>query len=191
MQDGRMTWAMGLDYLKTLAWPTVTLTLAIVFREPIKAVLMRLTAVNTPLGTAEFDAVAEQAVALNPSSPAPAAGSSALPDFSSLYRLASASPAEAVSEAHRGQLGLQALRGQFHGEDERQREISDMVAALDDAHQQHAAALDAITSQQAMNYVRAVELAHAAAGRPMNAPLPARAVSPPASVPEQARPTSR
>ncbi|MFF2118234.1 hypothetical protein ACFVXH_12995 [Kitasatospora sp. NPDC058184] len=51
-----MSWTLGLEYLKAVIWPAFAFTLVIVFREQAAALLRRISSVDTPLGTATFDA---------------------------------------------------------------------------------------------------------------------------------------
>ncbi|MFD8218043.1 hypothetical protein ACFV2U_31095 [Streptomyces sp. NPDC059697] len=60
-----MSWQMALEYLRTLIWPAVVLTLGITFRKQLTSLFGRVESVETPLGTVAFekqaDAVAQEA----------------------------------------------------------------------------------------------------------------------------------
>ncbi|MEU8716418.1 hypothetical protein [Streptomyces sp. NPDC048663] len=60
-----MSWQMALEYLRTLVWPTVVLTLGFTFRKQLASLFGRVESVETPLGTVAFekqaDAVAQEA----------------------------------------------------------------------------------------------------------------------------------
>lgn len=60
-----MSWQMALEYLRTLVWPAVVLTLGFTFRKQLASLFGRVESVETPLGTVAFekqaDAVAQEA----------------------------------------------------------------------------------------------------------------------------------
>ncbi|MFI1973004.1 hypothetical protein [Streptomyces cinnamoneus] len=60
-----MSWQMALEYLRTLIWPAVVLTLGFTFRKQLASLFGRVESVETPLGTVAFekqaDAVAQEA----------------------------------------------------------------------------------------------------------------------------------
>ncbi|MFJ5039075.1 hypothetical protein [Streptomyces parvulus] len=60
-----MSWEMALEYIRTLIWPAVTLTLGFTFRRQLSSLFGRLQSLETPLGTAAFErqaaAVAQEA----------------------------------------------------------------------------------------------------------------------------------
>ena len=64
-QHAVMSWEMALEYIRTLIWPAVTLTLGFTFRRQLSSLFGRLQSLETPLGTAAFDrqaaAVAQEA----------------------------------------------------------------------------------------------------------------------------------
>jgi hypothetical protein len=64
-QHVAMSWEMALEYIRTLIWPAVTLTLGFTFRRQLSSLFGRLQSLETPLGTAAFDrqaaAVAQEA----------------------------------------------------------------------------------------------------------------------------------
>lgn len=64
-QHALMSWEMALEYIRTLIWPAVTLTLGFTFRRQLSSLFGRLQSLETPLGTAAFErqaaAVAQEA----------------------------------------------------------------------------------------------------------------------------------
>jgi hypothetical protein len=52
--DASMSWELALDYIKTLIWPVIVLTLGLTFKRQVGGLIGRLQSLETPVGSANF-----------------------------------------------------------------------------------------------------------------------------------------
>ncbi|MEU3253022.1 hypothetical protein [Streptomyces sp. NPDC006997] len=98
-----MSWQMALEYIRTLIWPIVVLTLGFTFRRQLASLFGRVESVETPLGTIAFekqaDAVAQEAAEIESEMANELAAAQTLPEEKDTERNPTEEPTEKLKAA--------------------------------------------------------------------------------------------